>query len=90
MAQQEYTAIRCTPDAKELAEESKRDDETWDEFIQRCTENPPKTVNVVPIDDLEDALDAIDVDADGGASPDDVAAAAERGVERALKNAAMK
>jgi hypothetical protein len=38
----DYTAIRVSKEAREAAENAKRDGETWDEYIQRCTENPPE------------------------------------------------
>jgi len=38
----EYTSIRVTQAAKEAAEDSKRDGETWNEYLQRCTDNPPE------------------------------------------------
>ena len=38
----DYTAIRVSTDAKEAAESAKRDGETWDDYIRRCTENPPE------------------------------------------------
>ena len=38
----EYTAIRVSKQAKEQAEAAKRDGETWDDYIRRCTENPPE------------------------------------------------
>lgn len=96
MAQKEYTAIRVTPEAKNAAEESKRDDETWDEFVQRCTDNPAEVVEVVPVDEIQDAiadlsLDVSDLDVESGSdlTPDDVKAAAERGVEQALRDASI-
>ena len=38
----EYTSIRVAVDAKEKAEASKRDGETWNDYLQRCTDNPPE------------------------------------------------
>ena len=38
----DYTAIRVSKASKEQAEAAKRDGETWDEYIQRCTDNPPE------------------------------------------------
>jgi len=49
----DYTTIRVTEDAKAEAEQSKRDDETWNEYIQRCTENPPEVREYVPAGDIE-------------------------------------
>ncbi len=56
----EYTAIRVTEDAKEAAEESKRDGETWNEFIQRCAENPPEVREFVDTDALEEMHKKLD------------------------------
>lgn len=38
----DYTAIRVSKEPRAAAEESKKDGETWDEYIQRCAENPPE------------------------------------------------
>ena len=46
----EYTSIRVTVDAKENAEASKRDGETWNEYLQRCTANPPEVREYVDAD----------------------------------------
>ena len=46
----EYTSIRVTVDAKDDAEESKRDGETWNEYLQRCTDNPPEVREYVDAD----------------------------------------
>ena len=46
----EYTSIRVTVDAKEKAESSKRDGETWNEYLQRCTDNPPVVREYVDAD----------------------------------------
>ena len=66
MSQKDYTAIRVTEGAKAVAEESKRDGETWNEFIRRCSENPPEIKRFVEADasntdelvsQLEDSLE---------------------------------
>ena len=56
----EYTSIRVTVDAKENAEASKRDGETWNEYLQRCTANPPEVREYVELGDLQDRLDRIE------------------------------
>ena len=56
----EYTSIRVTVDAKEKAEASKRDSETWNEYLQRCTANPPEVREYVELGDLQDRLDRIE------------------------------
>jgi len=57
---QDYTTLRVTEDAKAKAEESKRDDETWNEFILRCTENAPERREFVAADEV-DGLDVSDI-----------------------------
>ena len=47
----DYTAIRVSTDAKDAAENAKRDGETWDEYIQRCTTNPPEVKEFVEASD---------------------------------------
>ena len=56
----EYTSIRVTVDAKEKAEASKREGETWNEYLQRCTDNPPTTREYVELGDLREQLDRIE------------------------------
>ena len=48
----EYTSIRVTVDAKEKAQASKRDGETWNDYLQRCTDNPPSVTEFVPVEDV--------------------------------------
>ena len=57
----EYTSIRVTVDAKEAAETSKRDGETWNDYLQRCTDNPPEVREFVDADAI--ATGDVDVDA---------------------------
>jgi hypothetical protein len=52
----EYTSIRVPVETKEIAEESKLDDETWENFIQRCADTEPSRIEVVPKDDVDDQL----------------------------------
>ena len=56
----EYTSIRVTQEAKENAEASKRDGETWNEYLQRCTDNPPEVREYVEVGDLRDRLSRIE------------------------------
>ena len=46
----EYTSIRVTQEAKDAAESSKRESETWNEYLQRCTDNPPEVREYVDTD----------------------------------------
>ena len=48
----EYTSIRVTQEAKDAAETSKRDGETWNDYLQRCTDNPPSVTEFVPVEDV--------------------------------------
>jgi len=42
MAETEYKTMRVPKDAWETANKSKQDGETWGEFLQRCSQNPPE------------------------------------------------
>jgi hypothetical protein len=53
------TTIGVSKEAKKQAKDAKHDNETWDEFIQRCTDEPPEIVEFTPAEDGAD----IDVDA---------------------------
>ena len=48
----DYTTIRVSKDAKAEAQEAKRDGETWNDYIQRCTDTPPSVTEFVPIEDV--------------------------------------
>ena len=48
----DYTTIRVSKAAKESAQEAKRDGETWNDYIQRCTDTPPSVTEFVPIEDV--------------------------------------
>jgi len=52
----EYKTLRVPAEDYEQARESKHDSETWGEFLQRCSENPPENVELVPADELERTL----------------------------------
>ena len=56
----EYTSIRVTKAAKEAAQESKADSETWNEYLQRCTDNPPELKEFVEAGNLTDRLERIE------------------------------
>jgi hypothetical protein len=43
---QDYTTMRVPTEEWEAAKASKRETETWGEFIQRCTEEPPEIVEL--------------------------------------------
>ena len=66
----EYTAIRVSKEAREAAEASKKDGETWDEYVRRCTENPPEVKEYVESDcDPTQIADAIKNDLSMAADP---------------------
>jgi len=48
----EYTTIRVSKAAKASAQEAKRDGETWNDYLQRCTDTPPSVTEFVPIEDV--------------------------------------
>ena len=48
----DYTTIRVSKAAKESAQEAKRDGETWNDYIQRCTDTPPSVTAFVPVEDV--------------------------------------
>ena len=48
----DYTTIRVSKAAKESAQKAKRDGETWNDYIQRCTDTPPSVTEFVPIKDV--------------------------------------
>ena len=52
----EYKTLRVPEDAYEVAKDSKQETETWGEFLQRCSENPPETVEYVKVNELEELL----------------------------------
>jgi len=52
----EITTIGISKDAKEKAREAKHERETWDEFVQRLCEEPPRIVEYVERDETEAEL----------------------------------
>jgi len=52
----DYKTLRVPEDAYEVAKASKQETETWGEFLQRCSENPPETVEYVKVNALEELL----------------------------------
>jgi hypothetical protein len=52
----EYKTLRVPADAYEVAKDSKQETETWGEFLRRCSENPPETVEYVKVNALEELL----------------------------------
>jgi len=52
----EYKTLRVPEDAYEVAKASKQETETWGEFLRRCSDNPPKNVEYVKVNALEELL----------------------------------
>ena len=45
------TRIPVTEEGRDIARKAKRDDETWDDYIKRCADNPPEdTTDATPTD----------------------------------------
>lgn len=57
----EYTAIRVSTDAKQAAEQAKQEGETWDEYVLRCTENPPEIREFVDLPSTTGGGDAKEI-----------------------------
>jgi hypothetical protein len=47
----EYTGLRVSKAAKQDAEQAKKENETWDDYIRRCAENPPEVKEFVELKD---------------------------------------
>ena len=57
----DYTAIRVEESAKEAAEAAKQEGETWSDYIQRCTTNPPEITEFVEADAVHNLRDELHV-----------------------------
>ena len=44
---QDYKTMRVPREAWEQANDAKQDKETWGEYLQRCTDNPPEITEFV-------------------------------------------
>jgi len=90
----DYTAIRVSTDAKEAAESAKRDGETWDDYIRRCTENPPEVREFVESGSVPDSS-GVDIEGalaelNGGVSYDDVKAACQAAIRDELPDGVFR
>lgn len=56
----DYKTLRVPEDAYEAAKDAKQETETWGEFLRRCSENPPETVEYVKVNALEELLQEYD------------------------------
>jgi len=59
MAKTEYKAIRVSKDVKDKAADAKRDGETWDEYVLRCTENPPEVREYAEVGRVADEMELL-------------------------------
>ena len=55
----EYTTMRVPKADWEQAKESKRESETWGEFLQRCSENPPEIREFVESENTDEIAEAL-------------------------------
>ena len=71
----DYKTLRVPEEAYEHAKEAKKDDETWGEYLRRCSENPPEIKRFVEADasntdelvsQLEDSLEGLSEGPPGG------------------------
>lgn len=53
----EYKTIRIPAEDYEQAKQSKRDSETWGEFVQRCTAEPPEVREFVEASEVAEQSD---------------------------------
>ena len=54
----EYKTLRVPEEAYELAQDAKQDDETWGEYLRRCSDNPPEVREFVE-GGLEDEIEKL-------------------------------
>jgi len=77
------TTIGVSKEAKEAAKDAKRANETWDDYLQRCTETPPEIVELVPVD-------ASGGDSTDGLTYDDAVQAARKAIREELPDGALR
>ncbi len=73
----EYKTMRVPADDWEAADDAKRDGETWGEYIQRCSNNPPEVRKFVEASDAD------------GLAYDDVVAATRKAIRDELPTERM-
>lgn len=66
----EYTTIRVSKEAHRAANEAKKDDETWDDYVERCSDNPPELIREVDLEEMKNELSmanepGVDIDVGG-------------------------
>jgi len=77
----DYTTIRVSEDAKAQAQEAKREEETWNDYIQRCTEEPPEVREFV---EAEPLLEGQDVSKGASIDYAEIESRVKRAVEEVL------
>jgi len=87
----DYKTLRVPEDAYDIAKESKREKETWGEFLQRCSDNPPEIREFVEAgespDDLRAGLVSSDIDPDKLSEQLDVIESAAKEATQAAQSA---
>jgi hypothetical protein len=83
----DYTTIRVTQAAKDRAEQSKHDDETWSDYIERCTDNPPEIKQFV---EAATTNDANNTTTDNTLDYDDIVQAVRKGIREELPEGALR
>jgi len=58
----EYKTLRVPEDAYVEARASKKNSETWGDFLQRCSENPPEMREFVEVDDALSKIDDLETE----------------------------
>ena len=77
----EYKTMRVPKDAWETAQESKRENETWGEFLQRCSKNPPE---------IREFVESRGSNEGGSVSYDDVKAACQAAIRDELPDGVFR
>jgi hypothetical protein len=59
MSRGDRVGINVKPETRRKAKAAKRDGETWDEYLLRCTDAEPEIREFVAVDDVVDELERI-------------------------------
>lgn len=78
----EYKTLRVPEESYHAAKDAKHDDETWGEFLQRCSETRPEIREFVDASELDDSGDGVP----DALSYEDVVSASEKGARNALED----
>lgn len=60
----DYKTLRVPEDAYDAARDSKRDAETWGDFLQRCADERPAIREFIDADDVSTGAESVTLDAD--------------------------